>query len=163
MISHKAGGVDPYAVLRRDNDRRPQLPFAKDDDDSDEPHWTTTRRVTARPTRTQTPESMTPAINPARTTPSKRRRHEREMEREVAALNGRIRELEDRLAVVEVPREESSPLPSPLSPTKAVVPYRKHGWFDREQDAPVALFLAGMGLGVGVGAIAVRLLLGRSR
>lgn len=85
-------------------------------------HWSTTRRVTARPLRPLNPATLspspsapqtppisglpggkTPSAAPAVTPTSLRRRRERDMAREVASLTDRIRELEARLAVVETP------------------------------------------------------------
>lgn len=195
MSAHQADGVDPYAVLRRGG-TRPRLPTTKDDGDTSDdgqPHWTTTRRVTARPTIHDplSPQPMTPAVtSPTRlSTPgSRRRRREREMERVVASLNGRIRELEERLVLVEAPPAQdltvsTSPIeqvpespvdPVPTSPTKAIAPHKRRGWLaalglaDRDgteprlQDVPAVLFLMGVGVGVGFGAVVVRLVIGRN-
>lgn len=131
MGGHRASGVDPYAVLRRSSrgGRPSALLFTQEENkeenegsesgDSDaenkplnSQHWSMTRRVTARPLRPLNPVTLSPAATAAKTpskpnaagTPSSlRRRRELSMAREVANLNGRIRELEDRLALVETP------------------------------------------------------------
>lgn len=106
----------------------------------------------------------------------------------MASLNGRIRELEERLVLVEAPPAQdltvsTSPIeqvpespvdPVPTSPTKAIAPHKRRGWLaalglaDRDgteprlQDVPAVLFLMGVGVGVGFGAVVVRLVIGRN-